>query len=110
LPEIDFVVWSGRAQLVMPGFIRNSAEAGDHSQSGWSIVVRGQRSSSAPTGELYLRHHTSSNLRRRALTPLLMLSANSAGNAFGERRGDRLCPELLFMELNEFVFQAREEE
>lgn len=30
LPEIDFVVWSGRAQLVKPRFVRNSDEQADH--------------------------------------------------------------------------------
>jgi len=42
LPEIDFVVWSGRAQLVKPGFVRNSDEEADHGQSRWSIVARGR--------------------------------------------------------------------
>jgi hypothetical protein len=30
LPEIDLVVWRGLAQLVKPGFIRNSDEEADH--------------------------------------------------------------------------------
>jgi hypothetical protein len=42
LPEIDFVVWSGRAQLVKPGFVRNSDEEADHDQSRWSIVAMGK--------------------------------------------------------------------
>jgi hypothetical protein len=41
LPEIDFVVWGGRAQLVKPGFIRNSDEEADHGQARRFIVVRG---------------------------------------------------------------------
>ncbi len=41
LPEIDFVMWSGRAQLVKPGFVRNSDEEPDHDQSHWPVAARG---------------------------------------------------------------------
>src|SRR5260221_9705322 len=81
LPEIDFVVRSGRAQLVKPGFVRNSDEEADHRST---PLVRCDHPP-APDAWLLsnLQHHASSSLRRRVLIPLLMVSATSAGNPFG---------------------------